>query len=82
MTNTADVTGGKPFAVYLRCQSAVNTLVAFYDIQGRVYMWCPGHNKRIAPLPLQINFLYNLKLFYSYPKVGSVQHVYHDVIKI
>jgi hypothetical protein len=35
MSNTADVTGGKPIAVQpqsVLCVSAVNPLVAFYDI--------------------------------------------------
>jgi hypothetical protein len=38
MKNTADVTGGKPIAVWLQSisrQSAVNLLIAFYDIHGR-----------------------------------------------
>jgi hypothetical protein len=37
MKNTADVTGGKPVAVLLQSisgVSAINTLVAFYDIPG------------------------------------------------
>jgi hypothetical protein len=37
MRNTADVTGGKPIAVFLQSisgVSAVNPLVAFYDIHG------------------------------------------------
>jgi hypothetical protein len=36
--NTADVTGGKPIAVLLKSisgVSAINPLVAFYDIHGR-----------------------------------------------
>jgi hypothetical protein len=38
MSNTADVTGGKPIAVYSQSISglnAINPLVAFYDIYGR-----------------------------------------------
>jgi hypothetical protein len=38
MTNTADVTGGKPIVVLLQFisdVSAINPLVAFYDIHGR-----------------------------------------------
>jgi hypothetical protein len=38
MKNTADVTGGKPIAVWLQFTSggsAINRLVAFYDIYGR-----------------------------------------------
>jgi hypothetical protein len=37
MKNTADVTGGKPIAVLLKSLSgvsAINLLVAFYDIHG------------------------------------------------
>jgi hypothetical protein len=37
MRNTADVTGGKPIAVLLQPisgVSAINPLVAFYDIHG------------------------------------------------
>jgi hypothetical protein len=37
MGNTADVTGGKPIAVLLQSisgVSAINPLVAFYDIHG------------------------------------------------
>jgi hypothetical protein len=38
MRNTANVTGGKPIAVLLHpisSVSAINPLVAFYDIHGR-----------------------------------------------
>jgi hypothetical protein len=38
MRNTADVTGGKPIAVFLQSiidVSAINPLVALYDIHGR-----------------------------------------------
>jgi hypothetical protein len=37
MRNTADVTGGKPIAILLQpisAVSAINPLVAFYDIHG------------------------------------------------
>jgi hypothetical protein len=37
MRNTADVTGGKPIAVFLQSisgVSAIDTLVAFYDTHG------------------------------------------------
>jgi hypothetical protein len=37
MRNTADVTGGKPIAVFLQSilgVSAINPLIAFYDIHG------------------------------------------------
>jgi hypothetical protein len=38
MRNTADVTGGKPIVIFLQSisgVSAINPLVAFYDIHGR-----------------------------------------------
>jgi hypothetical protein len=37
MRNTADVTGGKPIAVFLQSisgVSAINSLATFYDIHG------------------------------------------------
>jgi hypothetical protein len=53
MRNTADVTGGKPIAVLLQLisgVSAINPLVAFYDILGRkigaILLFCPGHHTR------------------------------------
>jgi hypothetical protein len=58
MKNTADVTGGKPIAVLLQSisgVSAINPLVAFYDIYGgkrEVLLFCPGHEtKRFKRLP-------------------------------
>jgi hypothetical protein len=52
MRNTADVTGGKPIAVLLQPilgVSAINPLVAFYDIQGgkergAILLFCPGNH--------------------------------------
>jgi hypothetical protein len=48
MKNTADVTGGKPIAVLLQSisgVSAINPLVAFYDIhggkRGAILLFCP-----------------------------------------
>jgi hypothetical protein len=44
------VTGGKPIAVLLQpisSVSAINPLVAFYDIHGgkrEVLLFCPGHH--------------------------------------
>jgi hypothetical protein len=35
MRNTADVTGGKPIAVFLQSISGVIAINAFYDIHGR-----------------------------------------------
>jgi hypothetical protein len=51
MNNTADVTGGKPIAVFLQSisgVSAINPLVAFYDIHGGggILLFCPGHHTR------------------------------------
>jgi hypothetical protein len=50
----ADMTGGKPIAVLSQSisgVSAINPLVAFYDIHGRkgrgaLLLFCPGHNTR------------------------------------
>jgi hypothetical protein len=49
MSNTADVTGGKPIAVWSHSISgvnAINPLIAFYDILGRkrgaFLLFCPG----------------------------------------
>jgi hypothetical protein len=36
MNNTADVTGGKPIAVYLRCKC----------YGGAILLLCPGHHTR------------------------------------
>jgi hypothetical protein len=36
MRNTLDVTGGKPVAAAHSGMSAVNPLIAFYDIHGRL----------------------------------------------
>jgi hypothetical protein len=54
MRNTADVTGGKPIAVFLQSISvviAINPLVAFYDIDGgkrrAILLFCPGHHTRL-----------------------------------
>jgi hypothetical protein len=54
MSNTADVTGGKLIAVLLQSisdVSAINPLVAFYDIHGRkrgaILLFCPGHHTRL-----------------------------------
>jgi hypothetical protein len=50
MRNTADVTGGKPTSVLLQPISAINPLVAFYDIHGgkigAILLFCPGHHTR------------------------------------
>jgi hypothetical protein len=47
------VTGGKPITVLLQPisgVSAVNPLVAFYDIhggkRGAIFLFCPGHHTR------------------------------------
>jgi hypothetical protein len=52
MRNTADVTGGKPIAVWTQTTSgasAINSLVAFYDIHRRkevvlFFFFWPGHH--------------------------------------
>jgi hypothetical protein len=54
MRNNADVTGGKPIAVLLQSisgVSAINPLVAFYDIhggkkRGAILLFGPGHHTR------------------------------------
>jgi hypothetical protein len=50
MTNTADVTNGKPIAVLLQSisgVSAINPLVAFYDTtrkrEVQLFYFVPGH---------------------------------------
>jgi hypothetical protein len=57
MRNTADVIGGKPIAILLQSiadVSAINPLVAFYDIHGgkrEVLLFCPGHHTRLKSYP-------------------------------
>jgi hypothetical protein len=53
MSKTADVTGGKPIAVLLQSisgVSAINPLVAFYDIhggkRGAILLFSSGHHTR------------------------------------
>jgi hypothetical protein len=56
MRNTADVTDGKPVAVLLQSisgVSAINPLVAFYDIHGGkrevlFSFFVPGHHTRLS----------------------------------
>jgi hypothetical protein len=56
MRNTADVTGSKSIAVLLQSisgVSAINPLVAFYDIhgmkkRGAILLFCPGHHTRLS----------------------------------
>jgi hypothetical protein len=57
MRDTADVTGGKPIAVLLQSisgVSAINPLVAFYDIHGgkrdAILLFCPGHHTRLQTI--------------------------------
>jgi hypothetical protein len=72
MRNTADVTGGKPIAVLLQSisgVSAINPLVAFYDIQwrkerGAILLFCPGHHTRLYVQIISIK-IYFLILFNS-----------------
>jgi hypothetical protein len=56
MRNTADATGGKPIAVGLQsiCVSAINILVAIYEIHGRkgqalFYFFYTGHHAGQEP---------------------------------
>jgi hypothetical protein len=51
MSNTADVTVGKPNAVWSQSisgENTINPLVAIYDINGRKreVLFCPGHHTR------------------------------------
>jgi hypothetical protein len=53
MRYTVDVTGGKPIAVLMQSisgVSAINPLVAFYDIhggkRGAILIFWPGHHTR------------------------------------
>jgi hypothetical protein len=64
MRNTADMTGGKPIAVLLQSilgVSAINPLVAFYDIhggkKGAILLFCPGHHTRLYFWIEYISFL-------------------------
>jgi hypothetical protein len=63
MRNTADVTGGKPIAVWLQSLSgwdAVNPLVAFYEIHGRkreVLFFCSVPDTTKVCLSCELNFL-------------------------
>jgi hypothetical protein len=76
MRNTADVTGGKPIAVLLQSiagVSAINPLVAFYDIHGRkkrgaILLFCPGHHTRRS-LRVYDKSLYRYKLLCESRKI-------------
>jgi hypothetical protein len=53
LRNTADVTGGKRIAVFLKSISgviAINLLAVFYDIHGKerdaMLLFCPGHHTK------------------------------------
>jgi hypothetical protein len=54
ISNIANVTGGKPVAVWSQSISgvnAINPLLAFYDSHGRkreVLFFCPGHHTRLS----------------------------------
>jgi hypothetical protein len=53
MKNAADVTGGKPFAVLLFSGvSAINPLVAFYDIHGGKILFLRISYKHGSVIPL------------------------------
>jgi hypothetical protein len=63
MRNTADVTGGKPIAVLLHSisgVSAINPLVAFYDIHGGkrevlFFYFIPDTTRDLLPITLTIH---------------------------
>jgi hypothetical protein len=60
MKNTADVTGGKPVAVLLQSisdVSAINPLVAFYDIHG-------GEREVLCIPNLAINIVLKKNIFF------------------
>jgi hypothetical protein len=73
MRNTADETGGKPIADFLQSisgVSAINPLVAFYDIHGKkgdILLFCPGHNTL-----LNLSFFngFYLKLYSKFMKTA------------
>jgi hypothetical protein len=54
LVNTADKTGGKTIAVSFQSisgVSAINHLVAFYDIHGgkrEILLFCPGHHTKLS----------------------------------
>jgi hypothetical protein len=75
MRNTADVTGGKPIAVLLHSisgVSAINPLVAFYDIhggkKGAILLFCPGHHTR----PIAIKNIMKTELLMTFPFNNTV----------
>jgi hypothetical protein len=64
MRNTADVTGGKPIAVFLQSISgviAINPFVAFYDIHGGkrevIFFYFVPDTTRDLKLNFAFNFL-------------------------
>jgi hypothetical protein len=64
MRNTADVTGGKPIAVWLQFilgGDAVNPLIAFCDIHERervaILLFWPGHHARPPKVYLPYTFI-------------------------
>jgi hypothetical protein len=63
--NTADVTGGKPIAFLLQSisgVSAINPLVAFYDIhggRGAILLFCPVHHTRQRDIIIIYLFIEN-----------------------
>jgi hypothetical protein len=62
MKNTADVSGGIPIAVLLQSigVSAINPLVAFYDIHGgkrevQFFYFVPDTTQDVIPLLFQVH---------------------------
>jgi hypothetical protein len=82
MRNAADVTGGKPIAVLLQSisgASPINTLVAFYDIQGGkrevlFFYFVPGTTRDLLPFQnVGIEpYLAAMSLFYQLYKLGPL----------
>jgi hypothetical protein len=67
MRNTADVTGGKPLAVLLQSisgVSAINPLVAFYDIHGEkrevlFFYFVPDTTRETIECNFKLRFMSN-----------------------
>jgi hypothetical protein len=87
MRNTADVTDGKSIAVssqYILRVSAINTLVAFYDIRGRkglnlfLHLFCVMHAQCLTHYPCfhRYHFLFVHSLPY-HSNINPHIHTYY-----
>jgi hypothetical protein len=73
MKNTADVTGGKPIAVLLQSisgESAINPLVAFYDVYGRkrevlFFYFVPDTTRESEWDSKMLNYIHEYKTYKS-----------------